>query len=541
METMKIHHKVYNNLIKIISLFREVLSKRNIILVVNLLKIQRCEQRKEAVEKKEYIFIDGIISLDLVSILYFLVVTRLARKSKNKVVPVILVKSYFHKFKFANLLLGLLSNSRFLNLADKSHTTDDFNDLLSGENVARNRLLDYFINNYNYGVNVYTTILRNEKIGSFDEIDTNKIILSKIYWDNASYYIQKFRPKMMLISHQSYDSFGSLFGNALINDIYTVALIPYGKDYIAGKCYNSLEDFTEKNKSFYLSLSNETIEIVKEYSAQDRYHDLVEKYIETRINGNDHLFEGHYHKNTIKFSEEDLMKKLKINTKYKRIVLLACHLYWDDPLHYKSVYEDYQSWFRDTLRSLKQRNDTFIIVKAHPAEVARGTNKSCFQDYHDICHNLEESNSVFLYGNSEINTYSLIGLCDIVFTVRGTIGLEAVCMGKPVINVGESAYSDLDITNDFKDKVSYLDFIKTSLNSISTPSEAQIKFAKYFTYFYFNKGLQSKIVNKNSLLYDHILSSSEISHLEDNAIDHACNKILGMTAGDITHINTNDI
>ena len=80
METMKIHHKVYNNLIKIISLFREVLSKRNIILVVNLLKIQRCEQRKEAVEKKEYIFIDCIISLDLVSILYFLVVTRLARK-----------------------------------------------------------------------------------------------------------------------------------------------------------------------------------------------------------------------------------------------------------------------------------------------------------------------------------------------------------------------------------------------------------------------------------------------------------------------------
>ncbi len=52
METMKILHEVYNNLIKIISLFREVLSKRNIILVVNLLKIQRYDQRKEAAEKK---------------------------------------------------------------------------------------------------------------------------------------------------------------------------------------------------------------------------------------------------------------------------------------------------------------------------------------------------------------------------------------------------------------------------------------------------------------------------------------------------------
>ncbi len=541
METMKIHQKVYNKLIKIISLLKEALSKRNIILVVNLLKIQRRYKKKVAAEKKEYIFIDGIICLDLVSILYFLVVTRLARKSKNKVVPVILVKSYFHKFKFANLLLGLLSNSRFLNLADKSHTTDDFNDLLSGENVSRNRLLDYFINNYNYGVNIYTAILRNEKIGSFDSINANKLILSKTYWDNASYYVKKFKPKMMLISHQSYDGFGSLFGNALINDIYTVALIPYGKDYIAGKCYNRLEDFTEKNKSFYLSLSNETIDIVREHSEKDIHEDLIEKYIETRFNGNDCLFEGYYHKNTIKICEDDLKRKLKINTKYRKIVLLACHLYWDDPLHYKSVYEDYQSWFKETLRSLKKKNDIFIIVKAHPAEVARGTNKSCFQDYHDICNDLGEENSVFLYGNSEINTYSLIALCDIVFTVRGTIGLEALCMGKPVINVGESPYSDLGMTNDFKDKASYLDFIKTSMDNISTPSEAQIKFAKYFTYFYFNKGLQSKIVNKNSLLYDHILSSQEISHLEDNAIDHACDKILGMTVGDITHINRHDI
>ncbi len=102
---------------------------------------------------------------------------------------------------------------------------------------------------------------------------------------------------MMLISHQSYDGFGSLFGNALINGIYTVALIPYGKDYIAGKCYNRLEDFTEKDKSFYLSLSNETIDIVREHSEKDIHEDLIEKYIETRFNGNDYLFEGYYHKN----------------------------------------------------------------------------------------------------------------------------------------------------------------------------------------------------------------------------------------------------
>ncbi len=46
-------------------------------------------------------------------------------------------------------------------------------------------------------------------------------------------------------------------------------------------------------------------------------------------------------------------------------------------------------------------------------------------------------------------------------------------MGKPVINVGESPYSDLGMTNDFKDKASYLDFIKTSMDNISTPSESR--------------------------------------------------------------------
>ncbi len=33
-----------------------------------------------------------------------------------------------------------------------------------------------------------------KKLGPFDSIDANKLILSKTYWDNASYYVKSLNP-----------------------------------------------------------------------------------------------------------------------------------------------------------------------------------------------------------------------------------------------------------------------------------------------------------------------------------------------------------
>ncbi len=52
METMKILHEVYNNLIKIISLFREVLSKKKYYSSSKSFKNSEIRSKKRAAEKK---------------------------------------------------------------------------------------------------------------------------------------------------------------------------------------------------------------------------------------------------------------------------------------------------------------------------------------------------------------------------------------------------------------------------------------------------------------------------------------------------------
>ena len=84
--------------------------------------------------------------------------------------------------------------------------------------------------------------------------------------------------------------------------------------------------------------------------------------------------------------------------------------------------------------------DSLWIIKIHPQSYK-------YKEENLIYKLLQKKSKNIVICPKNLSTYSLIKFSDLIITGRGTIGLEASCLGKKPLLAGESFYSNFGITH----------------------------------------------------------------------------------------------
>jgi hypothetical protein len=283
--------------------------------------------------------------------------------------------------------------------------------------------------------------------------------------------------------------------------------------------FNSFELFPSKERfANYLTIRKNKLNKIE--------IDELNKFMLTRRLGKADLFvENKYFINNSKTTE---VKKLIKYDSSKRNIFLFSNLYWDTGLSERGgLYPDVIDWVIGTIEAIKNESNCHLYIKPHPAENfgSSGSLKGVAQHIRDKYAD-ELQNVTIINPSLRINTYQLFPLVDVGVIFTGTLGLELMLEGKPVISTGITSHSGLNLSEEpstFEEYKEYLignrEFKKISKDKI-----------ELFAYFYFIRTLIPWRLTKQAYADDfdgfQIKTLADLEVGKDLTNDYLCNCIV---------------
>ena len=182
----------------------------------------------------------------------------------------------------------------------------------------------------------------------------------------------------------------------------------------------------------------------------------------------------HSNRHKKKYNKNKLFNFLKCKRKYEKIILIGAHAFSDAPhsMGKRFIFMDYYSKLKKTLGFIYNNDEKNLwIIKPHPMEKFYGeveVNRNLFQKFKK--HNIKIC-------PKNINTKNILELVDYVITARGTISIEAACLGVPSMTVGSTPFSGNKIVHECKTKKEYFSILK-DLNKMNKMTKKKIIMAK---------------------------------------------------------------
>lgn len=189
--------------------------------------------------------------------------------------------------------------------------------------------------------------------------------------------------------------------------------------------------------------------------------------------------------NTKMLDRDSLRAELGIDPA-KRTVLLFPHIFWDATFFWgEDVFQDYEEWFRETVRVAWHTPSVNWIIKIHPANVVKNIRDGSNSEFSELTV-LKEFGEVpshihILPADTGISTLSLYAIGDVCLTVRGTVGIEAAAFGLSVVTAGTGRYDRLGFTLDADSPEAYRQLLE-NIAELSSPSPAQTELARRYAY-----------------------------------------------------------
>lgn len=223
--------------------------------------------------------------------------------------------------------------------------------------------------------------------------------------------------------------------------------------------------------------------------------EAASKYVEERMAGmRDELCSQWAYQGKKVWSNNELLTSLKIEPNDQRPKVFIMPHCFSDANHAAGnlLFNDYYTWFVETLKKAKECPDTIWFVRTHPCAYMyheEGQVEAIYEKFKD--------DHIHLIPD-DFSTASVFSIADVVLTCRGTIGLEAASMGIKTIVSGNSPYSGFDIVHEPKTKEEYLSLLG-EVAKLPKMSERQIQEARRVFYLY---------------LYDHRYDCEYFSNFE---------------------------
>lgn len=486
------------------------------------------------------VVVDGFLPIKWLAFYYALLLLVVERLSGKRVKVILLSPShraqywaaarlYTHFFPMVRVVVNGPGSQRHYG---RVSVAPDCSDIKCGD-----ELFSFCYNSVNIGEDAYYGCLREKRVGTVRILDARDLKIVGAAVENAKYaemVIDSFRPELMLISHSSYETFGPIFKTFLKSGVRVALTCPYGKfpRRLFGRLYTTLSDFIGVKRRHAISFDDNTWDIVKKEYGE--IHDAeVADYLAHRFAGDDAMFDGRFHKNTLRADGDELRRQLELLPEdHRKIVLVAAHLLWDDP-GYAGLYRDYEIWLRETLKIIARNREVLWLVKAHPSEVHYGTNRYVKEIFSEVFPGRCPDHIRFIEPDTNLNTYSLIDFANAILTVRGTIGFEAACRGRAVISAGDSPFTDLGFAVEFDDIPAYEAYLLGIQHENTELDPARVRLARMGLYGYLlRKAPISEIFSRGVDLGKYANGKPD-ELLQDGTLTRFAETLLAKKAGDL--------
>jgi len=171
----------------------------------------------------------------------------------------------------------------------------------------------------------------------------------------------------------------------------------------------------------------------------------------------------------------------------RKTAVIFCHILYDATFFYgESLFEDYEQWMVETVRSAITNPNLNWIVKVHPVNVWRSKMdgaplvqleaETLRKHFGELPPHVK-----IMPADTCINTFSLFDVADYGLTVRGTIGMELPCFGIPVVTAGTGRYAGRGFTIDPGSQAEYANVL-ARLQEIPRLDEVAIRRARLHYY-----------------------------------------------------------
>ncbi|WP_025678714.1 hypothetical protein [Paenibacillus massiliensis] len=224
-------------------------------------------------------------------------------------------------------------------------------------------------------------------------------------------------------------------------------------------------------------------------------------------------------------------------------VLIPLNIYWDSAAYANEdiFNNDYLKWLGETIEFILENTEHIkVVVRQHPHEKIHGTGQDLIQFLREKFGGNQRF--VLIDYNNDISTYRLIMHSKVILPNTSTIGLEAICLNRPVITKSKVYYADQEICTVSKTRDEYFLKIKRDVEKIGIEPAINFEKAKLylalsllnrvktnFTHHYFN--MTSWISNESlDSLYQECCENGVFSVFEEKApilITQIRSKLLG--------------
>lgn len=488
--------------------------------------------------KPYVVVVDGTLGVEALGIYYAFLLLAIQDALHRPIKVVLLVNKRLHAHWRSNRVFSQLFDTSIVALNDRHPdrpTATEIDRLLSGLQGQQD-ILDLSVQGIHFGPNIYAGYLRKHFVGAMHpggpgvrDIMQESLANLKL----AQWTLERHHPDLLVLSHSDYHSFGAFFKKFLHAKVPALIGTLYGEGRVGGRLYASLSDFEDEPRNYAFACTPQTWQqALQNYSMQDDTQ--VAAYLKRRFAGDDNSFNGDYHKSTTRLQKDALLKQLGVTQLFKTSALIAAHLLWDDATSsYRNIYCDYTSWLQRTLEVAKDNSNVLWIVKAHPSELHMGTKDRVRDIVRAVFGDKLPPHIVFLDADTHLNTYSLIEAMDAVVTVRGTIGFEAACLGRTVINAGTGPYTAQGFNREFTQAADYEQCLATLHTTELALAPEQVRKARIAIFVYLmNKGPTSALLFRTPSLAQ-LAPASASEAAQDAVLKRFASKIIEKQSCDL--------
>ncbi len=389
-------------------------------------------------------------------------------------------------------LFGVDSFVYFDNYINKYHSYDpkkEMNDFLAGD-LSFQKVKAWRFRHSRLGQQILSKMARRMYgTPSLTDSDIYPVFVNYLRRQVQAIYaaeecLDGLKPDIVIFNEANDSVYGAFFDIAFSRGMQTIQFVHALRD-------NALvvKRFTPEAKGMHPnSLSWSTFEMIKREPWDSHKEERLMSDFLHRYEGKDFLT-SRIMSGTHRKTKEEIIKALGLAPS-KKIAVVFSHVLWDANLFYgEDLFEDYEEWFIETVRAACKNPAVNWIIKLHPANVWKrareGVTGMLREEYLIERHIGSLPGHVFLlYPDTDINTYSLFEHADYGVTVRGTIGMEFPCFGKPVFTAGTGRYSGFGFTVDASSQEHYRQIL-SRIQEYPALTPEQVLLAKKHAYAVF--------------------------------------------------------
>ncbi|NNN48627.1 hypothetical protein [Vibrio sp. 2-2(8)] len=329
---------------------------------------------------------------------------------------------------------------------------------------------------------VYDQYLRYTNLPTVRKLTINYTL----YIYNAIFYFYRYLDVLkennvtdVILSHGVYAEYGILarVASSLSRDIKIYQwfnLNPMNVSvHTANKEYVRKPRYYEPNVMERILKNNDRNDLLAEYS----------HIMRSRMEGDDknQIDVAFVYKGNEINSKTDFIEQYSPDSNKKNIFIYA-HAFVDSVRYsHWSLYSDYYTWLYETLFNLVEESKiSNIYIKPHPSESMYKCNVTVKDTIDDIN---SRYGAAFVYLDKKVHNRVIFNISNTIITSNGTVALEAVCYGIPVLVAGSTLYERADTVCQPNTIDEYVNCLR-DIGNIKHPTEETIERAKLCFMFF---------------------------------------------------------